>query len=90
MTQNLRELVRTAAKQLENGSTNSAAEIMAPVEAELKRRGLGDDPHCGRHDLDEDPEATLEWYAGQGVAIIKQKSWFAVNSWLNCVDRFAP
>lgn len=36
------------------------------------------------------PDEVVEWYAGQLVSIIEKKSWFAVNSIINAVDRFCP
>lgn len=31
---------------------------------------------------------TLEWYAGQILDIIDNRSWFAVNSLVNCCKKF--
>lgn len=33
---------------------------------------------------------SIEWYAGQILDIVDERKWFAVNSWINCVDKFAP
>jgi hypothetical protein len=35
------------------------------------------------------PRETLEWYAGSFVDIVEEGAWFAMNTWLNCVDKFA-
>lgn len=46
--------------------------------------------HLGRNDLSDQPVETMEWYAGQILDVIENKAWFAVNSIINCVDKFCP
>ena len=36
------------------------------------------------------PREVLEWYAGQILDIVDNDRWFAVNSLINCCDKFAP
>jgi hypothetical protein len=35
-------------------------------------------------------EAEVEWYAGQLLDIYDNKTWFAMNSFINCLDKFCP
>ena len=86
----LTQIVRAAAVELEHANENRASLIMEPVQAELHARGL--EPGCwvGAGLPPLTPEQTVEWYAGQGVKIVQDGNWHCVNSWLNCVDKFAP
>lgn len=34
------------------------------------------------------PRETMLWYAGQMVSIANNEAWYAVNSMINCLDRF--
>lgn len=84
--------VRSAAAQLERGSESNAKVIMEPVRAALAERGLA--PGCHVREGADGPaltaEQAVEWYAGQGVSLVDNEAWFAINSWLNCLDKFAP
>lgn len=86
----LRAILRTAAKQLERVGPCSVAAIVQPVRDEMTARGLPPMVHCGRKDLEQHPEQMIEWYAGQLLDIVDGEGWFAMNSWLNCVDKFCP
>lgn len=77
-------LVRDVVRAVEYGGT-SAANVAAE---RLLGAGVQRDVHVGRDDLTA--RETLEWYAGQFLAIVADEQWFAMNSWLNCVDKFAP
>lgn len=35
------------------------------------------------------PRETMLWYAGQLINCVNNKSWFAINSMINCMDKFA-
>ncbi len=79
----LRTTVRAVAAALETGGVSSVKRIVEPL------RGLVEpNVHLGRNDLN--PDECVEWYAGQLLDIVDTEKWFAVNSWLNCVDKFAP
>ena len=39
---------------------------------------------------EEAVQLRLEWYAGAVLGIVDEKAWYAMNSWLNNVDTFAP
>lgn len=39
---------------------------------------------------EESTRNALLWYAGEIVSIVEEGHWHVVNSWLNCVDKFAP
>lgn len=46
---------------------------------------------CDEQDYSEDDKCLiLRWYAGQLMAIEHQNAFFAVNSWINTIDRFSP
>jgi hypothetical protein len=55
----------------------------------LRDAGAVQGIHVGRSDLNADE--TVEWYAGQLVYVLSDKSkWFCVNSIINCLDKFCP
>jgi hypothetical protein len=35
-------------------------------------------------------DMAVEWYVGQGMSILIDKQYFAVNSWINNLTRFVP
>jgi hypothetical protein len=65
-----------------------ASSALEPMRTALAERGQKPNCHVGKKNLTEEEE--LEWYAGQGLDIIDSKAWHAVNSWINCKDKFAP
>lgn len=36
------------------------------------------------------PPEIVRWYVGQGLDIEESGKLFAMNSWLNCIDKFVP
>jgi len=88
----LRELLRTTAHRIGNIPAHSPEliNLVGAVRDVLTNRGLGGNCHVGGDfSKDVDGEMTLEWYAGALVDIYDNKAWYAMNSWINCVDKFA-
>ena len=56
----------------------------------LAKRGLSSSCHVGRKDLDQLPVEAAEWYLGQFLDIVENQSWFAVNTYINVLDKFVP
>lgn len=75
--------VREIVERLQHVGPKSVAELVKPL-----REAVSPNVHVGRTDLT--PEETVEWYAGQLLDIVDQRMWFAMNSLLNCVDKFVP
>lgn len=82
----LRTVVRECIKFLSEGSTERAENVTVM----LKQAGAVRNIHLGRKDLIEGSDEAVEWYAGQIIDVLESEKWFAVNSLINCVDRFAP
>jgi hypothetical protein len=36
------------------------------------------------------PEMTIRWFLGQGIAIVDEGAYFAMNSWINCIEKYVP
>jgi len=83
-------LIRDVADKLDKSDETTASKVVQP----LRDAGIIPKCHEGENDkMTNTPEGRLiilEWYSGQILSIIDQKSWFAVNSWINCLDKFAP
>lgn len=77
----LTKLIRTQILYLEAGDIDRADSV---IEA-LKAGGLISGQHIGLS-----PLGVIEWYGGQIISILENKTWYAVNSLINCVDKFAP
>ena len=84
----LTSVVREAVRRLDQAGTETAGSIVAPVRAALAARGLG--PCCNEGQGPFTAEQTVEWYAGQLLDIVDNQHWFAMNSIVNTVDKFAP
>lgn len=86
----LTNVIRDAASRIEKGYVT---ELHAAIKR-FKDLGIHAQMHAGRgSEMDSSENGTrlkLEWFAGSLVDIADQNGLFAVNSWLNCVDRFAP
>jgi len=85
-TPELRRVLREQAVILEKGDTvhaKAAAEI-------LRANGAVSRCNMGSKEMSEGDDACVAWFAGQFLEIVEENAWFAVNSWLNCVDRFCP
>jgi hypothetical protein len=75
--------------KLETGGIN---ELSNAVSA-LIENGCVDDQHTGKGEEmnGETYKArlmTIEWYCGQLINIYNKNALFAVNSWLNCKEKF--
>jgi hypothetical protein len=87
----LRALVRQAVLDIDRGSTDTAQAWAEKVHAALAERGLAKNCHLDHPNhaaMTEDE--TIEWYAGQLLDIVDAKGWFAMNSFINCLDKFCP
>jgi hypothetical protein len=80
----LTNLIRAEIDRLDKGSEATAETVIANLTAGGVVRNI----HVGGKNLGK--LETLEWYGGQIVDVLENKSWFAVNSLINCVDKFAP
>jgi len=54
----------------------------------LRDAGLTPDMHTEGGAREMTNRETLEWYGGAILGIVEQEAWFAVNSWLNCCEKF--
>lgn len=85
----LRTVVRDAVLAIEKGGPDDAILHIKKVQAALTERGLEAGYHIG--DAGEDgSERCIEWYAGQLLDIVDHEAWFAMNSFINCLDKFCP
>lgn len=82
----LTEIVRSVAENIDKSNENSIEECIKP----LLEIGIKPNVHVGLKEEEFNNLTRIEWYAGQIINIVNKKSWFAVNSWLNCVDKFVP
>ena len=88
---NLRSQVRKTIEALDRigDIDNSIPPMLDEIRAMLKAKNLG--PNCRVGEKMEDgSEECVEWYAGQLLAIIDTQQLFAMNSLINCLDRFCP
>lgn len=83
MSINRNELCKIV-KKLDEGGTAKVSEVIQ----DLKNLGAVRNQHLGNKTLTEDE--TVEWYAGQGLDILEESAFFAVNSWINCLEKFVP
>ncbi len=58
------------------------------VISRLRAVGIVPNVHVGRKDLTT--RETLEWYGGAILDVLESESWWAVNTLINTVDKFAP
>lgn len=65
------------------------AAVQRSIES-LKAIGAVRNQHVGRTGMEPGSDECAEWYAGQVLNVLEGESWFAVNSIINCVDKFAP
>ena len=81
----LRSLVRQHATIVERGGMPEALDAAAA----FRKAGVVADCRVGTSPAPGSDDC-VEWYAGQFLAIVSAGAWFAVNSWLNCIDKFCP
>jgi len=65
----------------DNRPAEDAIDVVAPLR-EFVAPGI----HVGNTGIEG--EAIIEWYAGQILDIVDSKAWYAMNSILNCADKF--
>ena len=56
----------------------------------LKDKGFVSNACVGQGKDTFTPESTLDWYVGQFLSIVENKSWWAMNSLLNALDTYIP
>lgn len=84
MNAELRKVVREVIEATEKGGPAEAkagAERLRPLLPPGR-------PHVGKTSMK--PEEGVEWYAGEFVNIVDNELWFAMNSFINCLDKFCP
>jgi hypothetical protein len=93
---NIRQLSKIIREVHRNIAKGSASTIHHDIQP-LYDLGLKANMHVGESEKFKELEGTdqgrlmtLEWYAGSIIDIVENKSYFAVNSWLNCIDKFCP
>ena len=85
----LRSLTRSVVLAIDCGGLDGIEAAVAPVRAALAARGLNPGCHVGLGRELTSGEG-VEWYAGQLLDIVDTEAWFAMNSFINVVDRFCP
>jgi len=45
---------------------------------------------CEDHKMEEGDDTCVRWYAGSALDVLESGAYFAVNSLLNCLERFCP
>lgn len=87
----LRKILRTVVKRIEDRDVSTALHDVEFVRVALKERGLEANCHVGQSkDFLSDVEHAVEWYAGQLLDIVDNRLWYAMNSYVNCLDKFCP
>lgn len=81
-----RREVRSAIKALDEGGMSSVQATIAALRAAGAQRHI----HEGRKDMIDGSIDVAEWYAGQAIDVLESGAWFAVNSLINCLDKFCP
>jgi hypothetical protein len=89
MNPDFRTRLRTILQPVEMGGVGNAQSAYVKVKKLLEEEGLGADCYLGA-DMIEGGEICVRWYAGQFLTIVDKQSWFAMNSFFNCLDRFCP
>lgn len=86
----LTALMRQTVDALENSSPVDIETLVQP----LREAGITPNVHVGKGDqMDESYEGRkmmVEWYAGSLLDCVDKGAWFAINSIINCKDKFAP
>jgi hypothetical protein len=81
---NFKYVVRECIMDLHSGGPAAIGSIVT----RLKAAGAVRNIHLGKKSFTTDE--TVEWYAGQILDVLEERQLFAVNSLINCVDKFAP
>ncbi len=83
----LTKIIRDQISILDNmNSTNNVGEVVNT----LKSAGFISDQHVGDSEESFDDLKRVEWYGGQIISCLEAKAFFAINSIINCRDKFAP
>jgi len=84
----LRRVLREQAERVGRGDVNEAVAAARLLEEHgaVKNCNLNLPPGT----MKDGDDACVAWFAGQFLDLVASKSWFAMNWWLNCVDRFCP
>jgi len=85
----LRTAVRKAVKKLEAFTDETPMESVEAIVAPL-RDFIKPDTRLGQRGMTDGSDECVEWYAGQLLSIVDKKAWYAINSIINCLDRFCP
>lgn len=80
----LRELVIQHVPLIESGYITEALEAAAAFRA----AGAVANCNLGMTHAPEGSDACVAWYAGQFLDIVDNKGWAAMNTWLNCFEKF--
>ena len=88
MQQEIRNIAIIA--HVDHGKTTLADALLKQSDT-FKERGLEANCHQGKpSEFFTNEELTIEWYAGQLLDIVDNQNWFAMNSFINCLDKFCP
>lgn len=82
----LRETTRAVSKILEK----NGPETLPKLREMLLAAGAVKGANLGLDTMQDGDDACVAWYAGQFLDIVDTNSLFAVNSWINATERFAP
>lgn len=86
----LRSILRRAVLAIADTDVDGSQLHVEAVRTALSERGLAPGCHVGNTGLGVGTDLCVEWYAGQLVDIFDKQSYFAVNSFINCLDIFCP
>jgi len=86
----LRNILRRAVLAIADTDVDGSQSHVNEVRLALQERGLEAGCHVGNPGLGTGTDLCVEWYAGQLVEIFNNESYFAVNSFINCLDLFCP
>lgn len=86
----LRSILRKAVLAIADTDVAGSQDHVNEVRLALQERGLEAGCHVGNPGLAPGTDLCVEWYAGQLVEIFNNESYFAVNSFINCLDIFCP
>ena len=82
-----RARLRDIVNALDKGGTKSVLGVLSDLASIGAVRNVHLDT-AGNRTLTEDE--TVDWYAGQIVDVLESEAYFAVNSLINCLDKFVP
>ena len=86
---NPEETLRSETRRLLSGLDTGGTGYVDICIAGLKAAGAVKNACLGEPMTDGD-DTCVRWYAGQAIDVLESGAYFAVNSLLNCLDRFCP